>query len=239
MSKIKKILNSIGFCINIKDEKEPYDYDPEDYKLNNDKAKIEAHKEFLKNLSSEENDRLTLIESKTSQLISQTGIIFSLLSLFVPILIDKIAELSFLIKLTLLILLVLAFLFYMLTIRNALKNFNIKKFGYSSPAPKNVLTLQDENLNQFYAEEVKDLLYSINLNVKLDNRKATNLLHSYNAFKIANTFTGILVVAFSILFLFFKPKAAPTTIENIIKIEHLDSVSNKSHWVLKDTSYCK
>ncbi len=219
---MKKFLNKIGLFY-IPDETNPYSYIPEDYKIDNDEKKIEAHKNYLKNLEDEESSRLTLIEGKTSQLISQTGIIFSLLSLFVPILIDKVTDLHFTVKLLLLILLISAFCFYMLTIRNALKNFNVKNFTYSKPSPKNVISLQNKSLEFFYAEEVRDLLYCINQNLKINNRKATNLLHSYNSFKIANTSTGVLVAVFSIVLLFFNPKKEGIIIDKPIKIENFDS----------------
>lgn len=238
---MKEFLNKIGF-LNISDETNPYSYNPGDYKLENDEKKSEAHKNYLKNIEDEESSRLTLIEGKTSQLISQTGIIFSLLSLFVPILIDKVTDLHFFVKLLLLILLISAFCFYMLTIRNALKNFNVKNFTYSKPSPKNVLNLQNKGLDAFYAEEVRDLLYCINENLKINNRKATNLLHSYNSFKIANTATGILVAFFSIVLLFFNPKKEGLTIDKPIKIENFDSSINKLTNAIntkKDTVYLK
>lgn len=238
---MKGFLTKIGL-LNIHDETNPYSYNPGDYKLENDEKKSEAHKNYLKNLEDEESSRLTLIEGKTSQLISQTGIIFSLLSLFVPILIDKVNDLNFLVKLLLLILLITAFFFYMLTIRNALKNFNVKNFTYSKPSPKNVLNLQDKGLGVFYAEEVRDLLYCINENLKINNRKATNLLHSYNSFKIANTSTGILVAVFSIVLLFFNPNKEGLTIDKPIKIENFDSSINKltnAMTTKKDTVYIK
>jgi hypothetical protein len=236
---MKNILNKIGLFytdLNIS----PYSYNAADYRLNNPRERSEAHKNYLKSIEEEESNRLTLIENKTSQLISQTGIIFSLLSIFVPILIDKVTDLNFYVKLLLLVLLISAFSFYMLTIRNALKNFNVKNFNYCKPSPKNVLALQNEKLDLFYAEEVRDLLYCINENLKINNRKATNLLHSYNSFRIANTSTGLLVATFSVLLLFFNPQKESVTIEKPIKIENFDSTINrliKAVSEKKDTVY--
>lgn len=238
---MKKILNKFGLFYR-HDESSHYSYNPHDYQAQGDEKKSEAHKNYLRNLVNEETSRLTLIEGKTSQLISQTGIIFSLLSLFVPILVDKMGDLDFVVKLLLLLLLVLAFFFYMLTIRNALKNFNVKTFIYSNPAPTNVLDLQKETLDEFYAEEVRDLLYAINNNVITNNKKASNLLHSYNSFKLANTLTGILVVFFSIVLLFFKQNREGITIEKSITIENFDTSVNRLVKAIaskKDTIYLK
>jgi hypothetical protein len=238
---MKDLLNKIGLFY-IHDETNPYSYNPAEYKIVDCKEKIEVHKNYLKHFEDEESSRLTIIEGKTSQLISQTGIIFSLLSLFVPILIEKVTELHFTLKLLLLTLLILAFCFYMLTITNALKNFNVKNFTYSKPSPKNVLNLQNESLATFYAEEVRDLLYCINENVKINNKKATNLLHSYNSFRIANASTGILVAVFSIVILFFKSKKEGLIIDRPIKIENFESSIyrlTKALTVKKDTVYLK
>jgi len=221
-----KILNRYGL-FHKEDGTNPYSFNHADYQISIDKEKIVAHKDFLISLTEEENNRLTLIENKTSQLISQTGIIFSLLSLFVPILIDKVSDLAVLIKVLLLLLLVFAFLFYMLTIRNSLKNFKVTNFKYSKPSPNNVLKFQNKSLEEFYSEEVRDLLYALNQNTKTNNWKATNLLHSYNAFKTANTITGGLVIVFSIFLLFFSPKKEGVTIEKPVKIENMDSAINK------------
>lgn len=86
---MKTYLNKFGLWLD-KDDVNPYSYSVEDYSTT-DKDKIKTHKEFLKSIEAEENSRLGLIENKTSQLVSQTGIIFSLLSLFIPIFIDKVS----------------------------------------------------------------------------------------------------------------------------------------------------
>ena len=104
MKRIRKLLNSIGifegkFINNpVPDHLTLYDDQP-------DEIKSSAHLSYLQGLSSDEESRLNLIESKSSQLVGQTGVIFSLLSLFMPILIDKIGDFSFYVKLLLLLLL--------------------------------------------------------------------------------------------------------------------------------------
>lgn len=238
---MKEYLNAIGLFYT-HNESNPYSYNVDDYKISTDEKKSEIHRNYLKNIENGENGRLTLIESKTSQLISQTGIIFSLLGLFIPILVDKITDIHFLVKFLLLALLILAFCFYMLTIQNALKNFNVKNFIYCKPSPKNVLDSQDKDISFFYAEEVKDLLYSINENIKTNNKKATNLLHSYTSFRIANISSGFLVISFSITLLFFNPKKEGIFVEKPIKIEKLDSLMDKLTKTISkrsDTVYIK
>jgi len=190
-----------------------------------DKEKGEIHVNYLNRLADDENGRLALLESKTSQLVAQTGIIFSLLSLFVPLLIEKVTDFPVLIRVTLMLLLILAFLAYMLTIRNALKNFKVNKFQYSRPGAINVISYQDKSIADFHTEVVKDLIKGLKHNTKINNLKATNLIHSYNAFKAGNFITGLLVTLMCATILFFKPKEKPTKIEGVVTIKKNDSIS--------------
>ncbi len=225
MKKIKELFIPFGFFVKLPEATEST-YKSDDY-ITVDKGKSEQHKNYLKSIEQEEANRLNIIENKTAQLISQTGIIFSLLSLFVPILIDKVTDLSWKAKITILVFLLGAFFFYMATIWNALKNFNVKKFNYSMPSPKNVIKYQDKELGFFFAEEVKDLLYCIGTNIKITNIKANNLLYSYNSFKLANVLTGVLVFVFCIALLFFEPKKDPVTIQNPIEIKNFNTTTEK------------
>lgn len=219
---MKKRLQSLGFFAP-PDVSLPYNYNEADYQNNNDPERAKAHFDFLQKLEDQETERLGLLEAKTSQLISQTGIVFSLLGLFVPILVDKISDIHFLIKVIILLLLLLAFGFYMLTINNALKNYNVKKFFYSKPSPGNVIKLQYKNITNFNSENIRDLLYCINNNTAINNKKATNLIHSFNSFRLANICTGCLVAIFSITLLFFRPSTNTVRIENPVIIKGLES----------------
>lgn len=191
---IKKAFQSMGLwykdTINY-----PEPYDADKYQLTTDDEKIQAHAEFLLLLEEKEEKRLETIESKTSQLIAQTGIIFSLLGLFIPLIMDKAAAFNLWIKVFLLVLLLLAFFFYLLTIHNSLKNYRINKFQYSKPSAGNVLEFMDKKIEEFHAEYVRDLLKGIRKNTYNNNRKGTNLLHSYQAFKNANIMTGLLILS--------------------------------------------
>jgi len=180
----------------------PYTYNSSAYNLTTGATKIKAHKDFLKSALEEENNRLIAIEGKTNQLVSQTSVVFSLLSLTIPILIDKLADANIIIKIILLSLVLAAFAFYILAIFNALKNFNVKNFNYFVAGPGNVLDFMNNTEEEFEAELVRDYLDSINNNIAVNNIKATNLLHSNNAFKIGNIITMILVVAISFVVLF-------------------------------------
>jgi len=184
-----------------------------------DPKNAEAHMQYLKSLFEEENSRLNLLESKTSQMIGQTGLIFSLLSLFVPLLIDKLSSLPIYVKVSLLLILLAAFGFYLLTIGNALKNYNVKNFKYSSPSPKNVQAFREKELAKFYAEVVRDYLFALYRNEEINNYKASNLIQAYRSFRIANWITGFLVFAFCLILLFIKPEPPSMIIAKPVRIE--------------------
>lgn len=228
---MRNFLKSIGLkkVKNIK----PYNYNSSQYNLTSDLSKIKAHKDFLKSTLNEENDRLIAIEGKTNQLVSQTSVVFSLLSLTIPILIDKLDNTNIVIRILLIFLVLIAFAFYSLAIFNALKNFNVKNFKYFVSSPENVLNLKAKSEEKFEAEVVRDYLDSINNNISVNNTKATNLLHSNNAFKIGNIITILIIFTISVMILFLEEKTED------LKIEHPEKVivknAGKNTIVVHDT----
>lgn len=227
----------------------PYQYNPQDYKDlvgSNISEKLINHKDFLKSLMEDERSRLENIESKTSQLISQTSLIISLASLFIPLLIDKSNDISIVFKVFFVLILVFTYSFYILAIINALKNYNLKKYSYAGPSPQNVLDFKDKSLVDFNEELIKDYLYSINENQKINNIKATNVLHSYNSFKIANILLSILVIIVCSLAFFKKENSTKVDIENPIELKIKDPIKMENKelkepiYILKtDTIYIK
>ncbi|MCT4073852.1 hypothetical protein HZP85_14405 [Elizabethkingia anophelis] len=224
--KLKEFLESLGL-ITIEEHPQPFDYNCEDYDLigSNQKEKIQAHKEFLISALQEENNRLNYVENKTTQIISQTSIVFSLVGLIIPIVIDRFDDMYFPVRVILILLLIGGFFMYLLSISNALKNFNIKNFKYPYANPSNVIDLKDKSIEEFNSELVRDYLYSINKTVHINNVKGSNLLHAYKAFKIANYITGIIIVVICFLILFIKQKENinRVKIENPIEIKQTKS----------------
>ncbi|WP_158729185.1 MULTISPECIES: hypothetical protein [unclassified Flavobacterium] len=235
---MKNFLESIGIISTKEEETSSYDHKNYDLKKESDSDKIVLHKEFLKSVLEEENNRLGFIENKTSQIISQTSIVFSLLGLFVPVIMDKFESISLILKILIIVLLLVTFLFYLLSITNALKNFNIKKFKYPRANPANVLDFKIESIEKFNAELVRDYLYSIEKAVKINNEKGTNLLHAHKSFKLGIFLTGILVMFVSSILFFVKKEEPSTTIKNPIEIKYLDSILKKNRPIIiikKDT----
>lgn len=232
-----KFFKSIGFY-KPKDIN-PYNYNSQDFKyLNeNDKSnKLIVHKEFLKSLLEDERSRLENIESKTSQLISQTSLIISLASLFIPLLIEKSNDIAIIFKVIFVLILISTYSFYLLTIINALKNYNLKKFNYATPSPQNVIDFKDKSIDEFNEELIKDYLYSINENQKINNIKATNVLHSYNSFKTANILLSVLVIIVCLLSFFTKENSSKIEIQNPIEFK-IDEPINLENKELKKPIY--
>lgn len=221
---MRKILNYFGFFL--KDENSyPYSYDYRDY-TNVDSVKSILHKELLTSIEEKEDIRLGIIDTKTSQLITYTGIIFSGLSLFIPILLSKTSGQGLCIRVALLVLLALAFLFYFLTINNAIRNYDIGKFVYSSSHPNNVIKYQLNSVEEFTSIEIRDLLFSINQNLKSNNEKANNLIYAYRAFKIANVMTALLGLLLCFVLLFSRGKQNDAF---FLKNEIENRDANKAH----------
>lgn len=229
ITKFKNFMTSLG-VITIDEHIEPFTYNITDYDLKNDSdsEKIVEHKNFLKSVLEDENNRLGFIENKTSQIISQTSIVFSLVGLFVPIIMERFEDSTIYLKISIIILLLITFSFYLLSITNALKNFNVKKFRYPYTNPANVLDFKKKSIVEFNSELVRDYLYSINKSIKINNEKATNLLHAYKAFKYGNFSTGVIVMFVCSMLLFTKKEESFFNIKEPIEIKNLDSLLKNS-----------
>jgi len=221
MSKIKDFFQSLGIG---------YTHPPmganlpsQSYqKKTDDIEKLKEHRDFLNRLEEEEQKRLESIDTKGSQFVAQVGVIFALMALFIPIIMDKVSGFHIILKIVLIVCALLASLLYVLSIHNALKNYRITDFEYSRPSASNVLNFKDEDVKTFIDEEIRDLLSGQVRNTHNNNRKATNLLQAYVAFKYANILTGSLIAIFSILMVVYKPENNSISIDGPVTIKNLD-----------------
>lgn len=193
-------------------------------KKNGSIEKLKEHRDFLNRLADEEQKRLESIDTKGSQFIAQVGVIFALLTLFIPIIMDKVSGFHISFKIILIVFSVLASLLYVLSIHNALKNYRISDFEYVRPSASNVLDFKDADVETFVDEEIRDLLMGRVRNIHNNNIKATNLLHAYVSFKYANILTGSLIALFSIAMVLYKPENNVVSIQGPVIIKHLDEV---------------
>jgi len=160
----------------------------------------------LKALYQEENDRQNILEGKSSQLTGQTGVIFSLLGLFIPMYFDKFSHLVTWLQVALVLLFAGTLLFYLGTLFYSTKYLNVDHFQYMRRTAGTV-TEQYNTEDDFLIEEAKDLIHSIKHNTTVNDRKAEYLVSAYRSFKAANILVGI----FSLLLLlsiFLLPKVS-------------------------------
>lgn len=200
---------------------------------------IDLKKEYLIALDTQEASRQTIIESKTSQLIGQAGIIFSLLSLFISNYFSKFKDLPITIQLVFIFLFVIILFLYLTTIFQATKYLNVKKYSYAQRSVSTVMS-KFNNDNAFKVEEIKDLIYSIERNTKVNNQKCNNLIYAYRSFKIATIGVGVLSILL-ILSGYFVNNNSPNkvVIANPVMIQGLDStikiLQTQKSQVIKNT----
>lgn len=154
---------------------------------------IDLKLEYLKSLEGQESSRQTTIETKTSQLIGQTGIIFSLLSLFIGNYISKFSSWPGTLQTFLIVFFLAALFFYLSAIFQATKYLNIHKYVYGQRSVSTVKT-RFVNDEAFKVEEIKDLIYSIERNTQVNNQKSNNLIYAYRSFRIGTLIVGMLTI---------------------------------------------
>jgi hypothetical protein len=188
---------------------------------------LDAKLAYLKALETEENSRQTTIETKTSQLVGQAGIIFSLLSLFIANYISKFTSFPGWVQVLLSVVFLITLCFYLCTIFQATRYLNIRNFHYARRNPETVKTIF-ASTNAFKIEEIKDLIYSLDKNTQINTRKANFLLYAYRSFRIGTIGVGVLTVLILLaVFLLPKPETPKINIEEPIQIQGLDSSLNK------------
>lgn len=213
-----KWLCKIGLCFGDIEKpniaREPYKY----------RRKISpAHLDYLREVSKEQDDRQSTIENKTSQLVGQSSVVFSLFTLFVPLFYDRFTGLDLWIKGLLVFFFLLAFAFYLLTILHATRTLKINKYSYSTRDPDTVITVKG-GPGKFMAEEIEDLIFSIKTNAHINNQKGTNLIRAHRTFFIGNLIYALLVVVVCSQLLFVVPQATDSQnrIEQLEEIEQIE-----------------
>ncbi len=156
------------------------------------------HLSYLKEQSQFQRDRQTNIENKNAQLVGQASVIVSIITLFVPLIIDKLSSLNFFFFLAIIFGFLFVLIHYLIAIIHAIKTLQINHYYYSSRSTR-TLTKSDRATNQgsFYHEEISDLIFSIEKNALQNNRKGRNLVFATRSFRIATV--GLVIFAVSII----------------------------------------
>ena len=114
-------------------------------------------------------------------------------------------------------------LFYLLAIAHATKYLNVKNYQYAQRSTATVKKNYDRD-NELKIEEVKDLIYSIEKNTGINNRKAGNLIYAYRSFRAANILIGLLSLLL-LLSIYFAPtnETPKVIIENPVELKDLNT----------------
>lgn len=183
---------------------------------------------YLKQLESHEATRMSAIETKTSQLIGMTSIIFSLLGLFISNYVTKFQNLQIGVQIILIAVFLIGLSFYINTIFQASRYLDISKHAYGQ---RSTTTVQQAfgSESQFKIEEIKDLLFSIERSILVNNRKSNYLIYGYRSFKIATTCVGLLsVLLLTAGYFSMDPKPNRVVVENSISGKNLESIMNNA-----------
>lgn len=193
--------------------------------------------QYLKDTIAQEDSRLQILESKTSLLTGQTGIIFSLVGLFIPLYLDKFSHVPGPLKYSAVFVFVMSLGLYLNTILQAIRSLNITRFSYARRNPVTV-QLNYATEEQFQVEEVKDLIFCIEQNTALNNYKGGSLIAAYHSFRLGNVAIGILSFLILTSLAFASPDptpkieiSAPVQIENFDRL--IEEMSDEQRQFLK------
>jgi len=160
-------------------------------------GKQKEHLRYLKELFDYQETRQSTIENKLSQLMGQTGIIFSLTSLFIPLFHKEFSSYELYTRLLLLIPFIISLTMFLVSIYYSTKSLDISKDRYSAGSPKTV-TNYYLNTEEFIKVEINDLFTSIVTNTHLNNNKADKLINAQKYFRRGIIILGLLLIIVSI-----------------------------------------
>jgi hypothetical protein len=180
----------------------------------------ERHLSYLKELDSYQKERKATIENKNSQLVGQASIVTSIFSLFVPLLIESFNGINIFVKLGLSFLFIIILTHYILTIYHAIRTLKIDKYKYATRSTE-TLTKMNRAANElsFMNEEISDLVYTVNQNSPIDNKKGENLIFATRSFEVANFGFALLTVLIIITALCTNKNESEIIIKNVENVE--------------------
>ena len=218
---IKKYFEYIGFS------KNEYPYAREKYK---DSSTIEIagqYLSYLDKLRQAHSERTQTIETKNSQIIGQSSIVISIISLFIPIFAEHFSQLNIYFKLYLVLIFVLLLLHFILAINHAIKLLLIDKNRYMFGSTS---TISSEKRPQttlaFLNEEISDLIKSINFNASATNKMASNLVYASRCFRLGIWYFSVLTM--SVLLSITVLEKSPQNM-SISNIKDLTEISSRSY----------
>ena len=197
-------------------------------------SELEERIQYLREIFQFEEARQSTIENKISQIVGQSGVVFSIAGLFIPLFFDKLNEINLLEKTLLLLIFIIALFFYLWSILKATQSYQINNYRYANITPETIIKYKEKNeLNKVI---IQDFFYSCQVNQISNTHKANKLIYANNSFKSGSICIGILLFFICFFMAFYKPakneitKVNVTNLDTIININehkillHLDSI---------------
>jgi hypothetical protein len=190
----------------------------------------ERYLNYLKEIHEYQRDRRTTIENKNSQLVGQASIVTSIFTLFIPLLIDNLNDVTLWIKISLSFLFLIVMFHYLISILHAIKTLTVDKYKYPGRSTLSV-TKSDRKIKEldFINSEIEDLVYIINNTTPIDNIKGSNLIYGARCFKIGNIGFGVMTILVIISTYTLKKEYPEITIKNLndLKFELPDTLKTR------------
>ena len=223
MNPFKKYAAYVGLVRNNLSPNVPEKYTP---LIEENQELLQKHLDYTKELLDLEQKRQTIIEGKLAQLEGQASIVVSIISLFIPLFIDKINGVNSLI----IIILPVGFLFvlfnYCLTVYHVISTLYINKYKYATGSISTITRKSRAgNLSSLMIEQIEDNIYALSNNSHFNNLKGTTLNYAAKTFKVANISFGLF--AFFLICISIGVKSIKNQEKiTIAKLDHrLDSIS--------------
>lgn len=163
----------------------------DDFKFNSNTYEIQLT--YLKELFEYEETRQNTLDNKLSQLLGQSSIVFSLISLFIPLFYSEFLVLSLFYKILLLAPFVMSLLMFMYSIYYSTKLLDPKKDIYATGTPSTV-TKNHDTKEEFIEEQIKDLFFIILNNSYTNTMKVRKIINSQKYLRLGLLFFGVLAL---------------------------------------------
>jgi hypothetical protein len=158
------------------------------------------YKNYLSDINEGLERRRMSIETKTSQIIGQSGIIISIFGLFFSFIVNDLITQPVFWQVLITAFCLICLFHYITAICHATRNLMINNFRYQTQSSSTITNSQRQDTQiGFLNMEIKDLLEIIRTSEETDNIKGDHLVCASRCFQIANITFGIIVIAMILL----------------------------------------
>lgn len=148
---------------------------------------------YLDRLFEFQETRQSTLDNKMTQVLGQTGVVFTLITIFAPFLYGNLEGYSTCVKWLFFGVFIAALICFITSILFASKTLNVKNYNYMVG---NVSTIKKDHKDKsdFIDEEINDLIMSVEYNINTNNSKGDSLITSQKFFTYGIGIISLLVV---------------------------------------------